>query len=808
MRKAAWALLLLLVLCLLAGCAPLNSAAQPARTGLATLQGGDVLAQTFTSHYGGLNSVLIYLSPLPTQPGAGLLRMSLQAVDSGETLSSAALPLEELTTERLYRFDFAPRPEAAGTAYRVVLSLDSGAAAYGLAENQTFADGGLNLNGQPTANQLTFNLTYDTGGLLLDLVKGGSAWLAWLAAAVLLLVAPGWGLLRLVWPGFDRLSGLEKLALAAGFSAALYPLLFIWLDAVHLMPGAALAWLLMGLGLLSMLWPYWRARQFPRLARPDAPALALGMGLLVMLGLRFFVIRLLAAPMWGDSVHHTALAQQMIAAGGLFQSWLPRYPYTTLTVQFGFPALAAAWAWLTGMAPAQAVLVTGQVSSTLAALTLYPLALRLWKGNRWAAVGSVIAAGLLSPLPAGFLNWGRYAQLTGQVILPAAAWFTWSLLDEQRLSLRKAVILAATLVGMLLHYYRMGFNYALFVPVLLLIEWKTWLPRWKAVLPGLALAAVLTVLLTTPWLVRVSGSSLSIAVEGSLTAVTPLEDVLQDLSAWQEAGQYLPPLLLGLAGLGLLAGLLRRRWMSAGLAVWFALLAAVRAGTLINLPAANMMQSFAVIIALYIPLGLLAGGALGEFCAWLDRTARSVRWGRAAALLLMLAAALYGAYTLRRPPPGSFALVQSPDLRAMDWISAHTPAEARFLVEGYRIYGGTSVVGSDAGWWIPIFTGRANTMPPQYLLMNEVPDPADYSQRVVKLAERLETSSPDSPEGLRALCDEQITHVYIGQTQGLTGYGASQLFTLQELAESPAFRPVYGQDQVRIYEFDRSRCKK
>ncbi|HPH97883.1 MAG TPA: hypothetical protein PKW33_16885 [Anaerolineaceae bacterium] len=806
MRRLHWLSLLLLALCLLAGCAPLNSAAQTARTGLAPLQGGDVLGQTFISRYGGLNSVLVFLSPLPNQPGAGPLRLRLESIDEGRVLYSAALPLDELNAERLYRFDFAPRPEPAGTAYRVVLSLDSGAAAYGVAENQTFTDGGLSLNGQPTANQLTFSLTYDLGGLLLDLARESGGWLLWLLAAGLLLAVPGWGLLGLVWPGFERLDGAEKLALAAGFSMALYPVLLLWLDAIQLKQGAVLVWLLAWLGLLSILWPYLRVRQFPRLPRPDAPALALGVGLLVMLGLRFFVIRLLAAPLWGDSVHHTALAQQMMETGGLFQSWLPRYPYTTLTVQFGFPAAAAAWGWLTGMAPAQAVLVTGQVSSALAALTLYPLALRLWKGNRWAAAGSVLAAGLLSPLPAGFLNWGRYAQLTGQVILPAAAWFTWSLLDDPRLNSRKVIILAVTLVGMLLHYYRMGFYYALFVPVLLLIEWKTWRPRWKTALPALALAAALTLVLTLPWLVRVAGSSLSNAVEGSLTAVTPLEDVLQDLTAWQEAGQYLPPLLLGLAGLGLLAGLLRRRWMTAGLVLWFALLAAVRAGTLINLPAANMMQSFAVIIALYVPLGLLAGGALGEFCAWL--AARPARWGQAAALLVMLAAVLYGVSTLRHPPPASFMLVQNPDVRAMNWISANTPAEARFLVEGYRIYGGTSAVGSDAGWWIPIFTGRANTMPPQYLLMNEVPDPADYSQRVVKLAERLETSSPGSPEGLRALCDEHITHVYIGQTQGLTGYGASQLFTQQELAESPAFRPVYGQDQVRIYEFDRSLCTK
>ena len=66
-------------------------------------------------------------------------------------------------------------------------------------------------------------------------------------------------------------------------------------------------------------------------------------------------------------------------------------------------------------------------------------------------------------------------------------------------------------------------------------------------------------------------------------------------------------------------------------------------------------------------------------------------------------------------------MVTKPDRQAMTWIREHTPAQAKFLVEGFRIYGGRSVVGSDAGWWIPLLADRANTMPPQYALLNETP---------------------------------------------------------------------------------------
>ncbi len=55
----------------------------------------------------------------------------------------------------------------------------------------------------------------------------------------------------------------------------------------------------------------------------------------------------------------------------------------------------------------------------LQALTLYALAAGL-TGRPWAGVGAALAAAGLGPMPAYYLNWGRYTQLAGQVLLPAA----------------------------------------------------------------------------------------------------------------------------------------------------------------------------------------------------------------------------------------------------------------------------------------------------------------------------------------------------------------------------------------------------
>jgi hypothetical protein len=152
-------------------------------------------------------------------------------------------------------------------------------------------------------------------------------------------------------------------------------------------------------------------------------------------------------------------------------------------------------------------------------------------------------------------------------------------------------------------------------------------------------------------------------------------------------------------------------------------------------------------------------------------------------------------------------MVTNPDRQAMTWIREHTPAQAKFLVEGFRIYGGRSVVGSDAGWWIPLLADRANTMPPQYALLNETPIIPDYTQQVVGLVETLEHNTPASAVGLQALCKAGVTHIYIGQTQGMTGFGVTQLFAPDDFMSQPAFKLVYQGDRVYIFALSEGVCE-
>ena len=105
-----------------------------------------------------------------------------------------------------------------------------------------------------------------------------------------------------------------------------------------------------------------------------------------------------------------------------------------------------------------------------------PLSRRIAGGNRWAGIGTIIVAGLLMPMPAFYVNWGRYAQLAGQVVLPIAIWLLWDFLEPKRLSWPAYGLACVSLAGLALSYYRMPFYYAVFVLAWLLL-WA--LPRWR-----------------------------------------------------------------------------------------------------------------------------------------------------------------------------------------------------------------------------------------------------------------------------------------------------------------------------------------
>jgi hypothetical protein len=233
-------------------------------------------------------------------------------------------------------------------------------------------------------------------------------------------------------------------------------------------------------------------------------------------------------------------------------------------------------------------------------------------------------------------------------------------------------------------------------------------------------------------------------------------------------------------------------------------MASLVAFSLIGIPGVDLLRNFAILIMLYIPASILCGWVLGDLLRIVEGRWRRI--GVPLACVATLPLVVIGAWQHINIVEPQFVLVTPPDLRAMEWIKAHVPQEAHFLVEGFRISGGVSAVGSDAGWLLPLFSNRRNTMPPQYALGNEQPVEEGYSERVVELVARLETTSPGSEEGVRLLCERGITHSYIGQQQGRIGSGAQPLFSPEDFLASPSFETVYHQDRVYVFAVRPEAC--
>lgn len=800
----------------------------PSYVGLAAPQS---LGQTFVSGADGLRGVALALRP--RTPGSGEILVTLQASpDGGERLATARLPISAVTAPGQYAFDFGRALESRKRRFYLLVELrGEGAVEAAVAPPDAYRGGALYADGRPAEGQLVHVLQFSTLDRALGAIGKLGGWLLQTLAVGYLLVLPGAALVLLA-AGPTRVRPAELIIQGAGVGAALVPALALWASLAGLRQGVIVAWLP---GLIAAAYLGWRlARWWPRRGAPPiaAPAGAqpgggppsgrlaaafqivrrsaaalpsLGL-LLVAAGLiyvRMLVIDPLDAPLWGDSVQHAVMAQLFIDHGGLFQSWEPYAPYGTMTMQYGFSAIVAFYSQLTGTDVMQATLVVGQLLNVAAALSLYPITVRVSGGSRWAGVGAVLLAGLVAPLPGGYVNWGRYAQLTGQVALSAALLLAWDLIGADRLDWRRALLLGLTVAGMVLSYYRMAFFFGLFVLVLLpthgLPSWGRTGRRWLYGLGGLALAALAAGLIFLPWARNVASSSIAgNIVEGVITA-SPLDYVRSDYQIWLSVDSYFPLALIGLLILSLALAIALSRWAVAGVGLWFILLALYPAGQLFNIPGAVMLQSFAVLIALYIPTAIIGGWMLG---LGLGHRRPAVRLTLAALLALV---GLWGlAGQQRQIDPGGI-MVTRPDLSAMDWIARNTPADALFLAEGYRVYGGTTAVGADAGWWLPLLTRRANTMPPQYALANEAPLRPGYSQAVVDLVATLEQHRLDSPEALGSLCAFGVTHAYVGQGQGLVGLGAQQLFSPDELRASPYFTMVYAQDRVRIFALDRTR---
>ncbi len=132
--------------------------------------------------------------------------------------------------------------------------------------------------------------------------------------------------------------------------------------------------------------------------------------------------------------------------------------------------------------------------------------------------------------------------------------------------------------------------------------------------------------------------------------------------------------------------------------------------------------------------------------------------------------------------------VTADDVKAMEWIKQNTPADALFAVNTF-FWLPNAPHGTDAGYWIPYFTGRQTTAGVMLLSLNKA-----YQSQITALSqsvEDLETSAAN----LSTLYQQGVDYIYIGKRGDFSGPGLNA-----DLINSPQAQLVYQSAGVSILE--------
>lgn len=600
---------------------------------------------------------------------------------------------------------------------------------------------------------------------------------------------PGWALLALGdrwrdWPG------LQAWIVAAGLGIVTYPLVFYGLRLLlpDLVLGPYALWALL---VVCALFTGRRLRSHARDVVRFTPLEWTALGVFALtLGTRLWLAHRYPFPAQADSLHHVLLTQLTADQGGLPETLDPYFPIPLDMYHMGLHSLSAVVVWLAQVPAHTALLWTAQFLNGLCGLGVY-LALER-KGYRLGGVVAAVAVGLWSHMPAYYFNWGRFTQVSSQTVLLIAWCVTHTtIVQGPRLwqvrrgaALWSGFLAAMLTAGVFLLHFRVA---AFYLPLLALslgiLLWQQRYDRaglghtlrWMAGIGAAALLLVLPVLLPA--------LSVHIAANRNLATQTVVtqEQVAEVMANYYEFPWSSIPILaartwlLALSAVALAIGLLARNrltWLAAG---WLALLVALGNTYRLGVPVLNVTNLGAVLIMLYLPLGLILGVGAQEIATRLPPTLR--RQGRLALVALVVASGVLGAVQRVREVAPNHHFVAEADLQAMEWINANLPPDAVFAVNTY-FWLATTPGGTDAGYWLPYFTRRDMTAA---VMLTSLGDYAYQSEllETAALVKQLVGDPAQIADAVEALLARGVHYVYIGVNGNSTGPGLEADHLLQ-----------------------------
>lgn len=627
------------------------------------------------------------------------------------------------------------------------------------------------------------------------------------------LIVPGY-LLERRMPG-ERPHWFLRIAIWNGLGLSLVPLLYLWVTVVGLAIPVGLLISVAILLAVVALYDAWRDLA-PVQVRSSVTGWLLLSVLAISAWLRVVQIADLAFPAWVDSVHHALMVRVAAETGRVPWTLTPYLPVTDMPYHWGYHVLIAA-AWHLGGSDLPAMILwSGQLLNWMQVLSAATLALLVWRRPLAAVIAAAIV-GCISWMPAYYVSWGRYTQLSGllQIVALAICWQQWLDAGPRRERLGWLFLNMLIITGLSLVHMRMF----VFGGALIAVQSTVWaLHQTRSAIVSRLVeamgAGLVALILAGPWWFVLVRQILLPAAAGvrSLTSSGSYVQ-LSDSLMWIGPNEWLVALALFAGAVGvfyrqraaavmvlwvgvlvvlsnpwlisylappiglvlILYAVVQRTWLVGGVGM---LLLAINPLT-VRLPFLWLLPVDITAISLFLPISNLIGGSVALI--WPQH-----RWTQMAAIALLLGCTLWGAYQQRTIVNPVTILATSADRVALTWIAEQTPPTARFLINAAPWLPGVAR-GTDGGWWILPLTGRWTSTPPVLFVHGEAESVRATQQRSQHI---IDLGNGQAVDIASLIAAERIDYIYTSPKGPLRP---------EQFAGQPGYEAVFAHEGVVIY---------
>jgi hypothetical protein len=773
-----------------------------------------IIGQSFISRRPNLDGITIWIKSSSTQEelpvNDGEHGINIKLYDSkNATLPVFASNIVVAATENTTPFaiQIPNQNNPANERYLLQLSTDSNTILIQGRNEDAYPHGQAFINEQPINADIAFRLSYDYNfpSLIQDIKRGISD--IWLAVPLLIiLLLPGW--LLLDFSDLRRRFDFgDQVALSIGISLSLIPITMLWTTLVHFKWTRTfvifIAGFLITLLILRVIYKYiklhksnhqknnlsmvGRIKNLPgQLVRLFIP-FSLILIFLITLSMRMIMVRDLATPAWVDSIHHALITRLILSTGSYPSSYAPYWDINPSAYHPGFHGITATLTWLSNLSIDQSLLVFGQVLNALAVFSVY-LFTKTFTRSNLAGLFAAFITGFLTPMPAYYTSWGRYTELAGLIIFPAAFALILLLMNGQTKKQKYWIILLCviTISGLFMVHYRV----TVFLAGLILSYFFIYILMNKSapktsttkIIKLLFIVAFASIFLVFPWMFQLIENSVLPMI--SSIGIRPIP-YFQDFS-WAFLTSAYGKQTLVIAGLGLLWGLIERKRFAYMLTVWISLLFLIANFDALHIPGGGLITSASVEIMLFIPISMLGGYFIDLLIRyWKILFPQKVKiLFMGTILIVTLMVAFLGAKQLINILNPITIISRNADIPAIEWVENNIPMNETIVINpfawGYGLY-----AGSDGGFWISPLSGRSTLPPPVlYGLGPGSKKIKEQSKQIIDLS-----SNPDALWGF--LKDNQIQYIYVGAKGGV--------LSPDKLSSSEHYSNIYHKDGVWIF---------